>query len=287
MTPITPRSEFDYTMMSSFLTCRRKYRFRHVEGLVSKYEAMAPAFGSAIHKALDTWYAGKGIDAAITVFKTEFKEDLEIDGKRTWAMGEWILKNYEDKYQDQPFKVIRTEHEFCLELPNKNKLIGRIDKIIDWEGALWVMDHKTTSQLGASFFKKHTPNMQFDGYIWAAKQEGYNVQGVLVDAILVAKGLLESSSRAKLTPLARDFATRSQESIDSYLDHVSKIQGDIKLCEELDDWYPNYDSCTQYGECEYRRICIESPTVWSNIKSMDYEISHWDPRELVDSNASS
>lgn len=277
------RSEFDYTMMSSFLGCRRKYFFRHVEGLVSKSTAKAPAFGSAIHKALDSWYKDHNTEAAIEIFKREYKEDLATDGKRTHAVGEWILKNYNERYQDQSFKVIKTEHEFCLKLPTGNNLIGRIDKIIDWDGALWLMDHKTTSQLGPYYFKMHTPNMQFDGYIWAAKKMGYNVQGVLVDAILVAKGLLDSSSRGKLTPLARDFATRSQEDIDNYIDLVEDIQGEINLCEkEIEDFYPNYDACTYYGECAYRKICTNPKNVWEKIKQMDYSVEHWDPRNKED-----
>lgn len=272
-------SDYDYTKMSTFMTCRRKFHYRMQRGLVGKVPPVAADFGKAIHKGLDVWYATGVLEPAIETFKAEFTEQ-EDDTKRTHKMGEWILRNYHDTYQDQPFKVLKCEHEFCIPLGNGNNLIGRIDKIIEWDGVTWVMDHKTTSQLGPQFFRMHTPNLQFDGYTWAAHRLGYtNCQGVLVDAILVAKGLLETSSRAKLSPLARDFAVRTQDDLADYVNHAWAVQRDIKLCEDSGEWTPNFDACTYYGECPYRRICKEPKDIREKVIEMDYRVEHWDPRD--------
>lgn len=275
------RSDFDYTMMATFMTCRRKYYYRIQRGIIGKVPQTAPDFGKGIHKALDSWYLDRDVNKAIDVFKTSYKEQPTVDDKRTHKMGEWILKNYAEKYRDQPFEVVETEREFCLPLPNGNNLIGRIDKIIKWDNVYWVMDHKTTSQLGPGFFKMHTPNLQFSGYTWAARQLGYpECQGVLVDAILVAKGLLPGPGKSQtLTPLARDFAYRTDEDIEEYLGHVENIQHDIKICEEMDVWTPNFDACTYYGECPYRRVCKEPLALRERVIGMDYVEDRWDPRE--------
>ncbi len=273
------KSEFDYTMMSTFLTCQRKYDFRMNRGLVGKSTMSAPEFGKAIHCALDEWYKSFDPDAAIEVFKANFKENLELDDKRTNKMGEWIIRNYDEKYRDQPFKVLSTEQEFTVKLPNGNSLIGRIDKIIEWDGAVWVMDHKTTSMLGANYMKMHTPNLQFSGYVYAAQQLGFTkCVGVLVDAILVAKGLLEASSRAKLTPLLRDFAYRSANDIHEYMQIASEIQGQIASNEVVDTWLPNWESCSDYGECPYRKICKEPIEYRERIIASEYKVDQWDPR---------
>lgn len=273
------KTDFDYTSMASFMTCRRKYYYRMVRGLAGKVPQTAPDFGKAIHKGLDSWYGDKDVEKAVKVFRENFTEQ-EDDGKRTFKMGEWILKNYHNAYQDQPFKVLQTEKEFCIPLGNGNNLIGRIDKIIEWDGVTWVMDHKTTSQLGPQFMKMHTPNLQFDGYTWAAHRMGYtNCQGVLVDAILVAKGLLDSTSKAKLSPLARDFAVRTNEDMGEYVKNVWAIQKDINMCEMEDVWTPNFDACTYYGECPYRRVCKEPVDLRERVIEMDYVVDRWDPRE--------
>lgn len=276
---IKNKTEFDYTMMSDYQLCQRRYRFRHVEGLVSDHRQYAVEFGGAIHKALDSWYKDKDVNKAIEIFKADYEENPNEEPKRTHAMGEWILKNYNEQYKDQPFKVLATEHEFTHKLPNGNNLIGRIDKVVEWSGTIWIVDHKTTSQLGPQFFKQFDPTLQITGYVWAAKQEGFNCTGGLVDAILVAKGLLKSSTRGRLTPLSRGDVYVSDWKLDEWLDTVTKIQTDIKLSENNDRWVPNFNQCTYYGECPYRRICKEEPEIRGRVKEMDYSIGFWDPRE--------
>jgi hypothetical protein len=80
---LSHRNEFDYTMMSTFLNCRRRYNYRVNRGLVRKQEPMPFSFGSAIHKALDTWYVAKNLEDALSTFNKNFEEDLELDTKRT------------------------------------------------------------------------------------------------------------------------------------------------------------------------------------------------------------
>lgn len=273
------RTEFDNTMLCAYQTCQRKYNFRHNMGLTGKARQYAPEFGQAIHKALDCWYKTRNVESSIDIFKNNFMENPEDDPKRTHKMGVWILNNYFEKYKDQPHKLIQCEQAFSLPLPNGNTFIGRIDKIVEWCGDLWVMDHKTTSELGASYFKKADPNLQFTGYTWAARQLGYNVVGVIVDAVLVAKGLLESSSRARLTPLSRYDLYRSQEHLDEWFETVNRIITHIQVGEKADYWIPNFDACTYYGECPYRRICVEDKAVRPRIIEAEYIINHWDPRK--------
>jgi hypothetical protein len=272
-----PKTEFDYTMMSTFLRCRRKYDYRINKGLVPRTAQTAPSFGKSIHLALDHWYIDHDVEKAVEIFKADYKEDLEVDDKRTHKMGEWILKNYHEKYQDQPYEVLSTEQQFTLDLPNGNKLIGRIDKVIKWSGTVWVVDHKTTSSLGASYVKMAEPNLQFDGYTWAVRKMGFPAVGVIVDAILVAKGLLESSTRARLTPLLRYDSYRTDEQLKEYEGIACEIQEDIKRCEESGKWCPNYDSCTYYGECPFRRACLEEVGLRERILESEYKVEHWSP----------
>ena len=289
---MTPRKEFDFTMMSTFCNCRKKYDYRMNKGLVGKSRAMAPEFGGAIHKALDVMYQGKMrsgdflLAEGIQVFKESFKEDLVLDDKRTHRMGEWILGNYATTYHNEPFDVVAIEQDFTLPLPNGNNLIGRIDKILSWDGLYWVMDHKTTSQLGASYGQSLAPNGQFTGYLWAARQLGFpKCVGVIVDAILVAKGLLQASSRARMTPLARFDSYTSDDQIAEWLETVIKIQKDIKHQEEHDVWPQDgmfNGMCTYYGQCAYRKLCSEERGLRDKIIPMDYDVSFWDPRSKGD-----
>lgn len=274
------KNDFDYTSMSTYMTCPRKYYYRHERGLVRYDEPLAVLFGKSIHKALDSWWVDKDVSKAVGIFKEDFKERPDEDDKRTHSMGEWIIKNYDSKYRNQPQELVVGEQEFTIRLPNGNNFIGRIDKIVRWDGALWVLDHKTTSQLGASYRKTIEPNLQFTGYIYAARALGYHAVGVIVDAILVAKGLT-SAKNSSLTALARFDGYKSEEVIEEWLKTAVSIQGRIRIDSDCDAWTPNWDACTYYGECPYRRICVEDPNIRERVIVSDYKVNHWDPRSEV------
>lgn len=277
------KTQFDYTSLSTFQTCRRKYDFRHNQGLVRKFDQTAPSFGKSIHLALNSWYVDHNIKKAIDIFKADYIENIEIDDKRTHKMGEWILNNYDNKYRDQNIELIENEKTFEIDVPGQlafpnNKFIGRIDKIIKWNGCLWIMDHKTTSQLGATYFYMAEPNLQFLGYAWAARKLGYEIKGVLVDAILVAKGLLPGTSKNNnLTPLARYDIYYKQEQFIEWEETVFSIIRDIHDAEEHNEWYPNFNSCTDFGECPYRRICKEDKEIRPRIIEADFKVEYWNP----------
>ena len=273
------KTMFDYTAMSTFLTCRRKYDFRINQGYVrSKDTQLAASFGGAIHHGLDSWYQDKDVARAVGVFKSEFVENTEIDDKRTHRMGQYILEKYDERYRDQPWVLVESEQTFNVPLPNGNRFIGRIDKVIKWNNCLWVVDHKTTSQLGATYFNMAEPNMQFVGYAWAMRQLGHDIKGVVVDAILVASGLLPGPKQNKnLTPFARYDTYYKQEHFDEWLQMVQSIQHDIRVCEDSEEWYPNFDACTDYVECPYRRVCKEEKALRQRVLDADYVIEPWDP----------
>jgi hypothetical protein len=269
--------KFDYTALSTFLVCRKKYYWRMVRGLVGKRPPLAAEFGRCIHKALDVWYKTHDKKASKEAFSSTFVESQD-DDKRTQAVGAKLLDLYFEKYENEPFKVIASELEFNVPLLGNISLIGRIDKIIDWEGAIYVMDHKTTSRLGYEFFYKIKPNMQFDGYIYAARKLGYSAcSGIVLDALLVAKGLVVPAQLSRLTPLARDISTRSEQDMKRYVNNVSSILWDLERAYAMDTWYDNTESCCDFIECPYRKICKEDEDMHERIIEMDYKVEPWDP----------
>lgn len=276
---------FDYTALSAFNSCRYKYYLRHVLGLVPLAAPLAADFGRVIHKCLDEWYQSFDVDKAIAVLKANWK-DSPYDEKRTIAVGEKILKLYNEKYKDPPFKILDTEISFEVPIPDTSfKLIGRIDKIIDWHGKIGVMDHKTTSSLGSTYFYKIKPNAQFTGYAWAARALRYPVEFILLDALLVAKGLLVPAQLARLTPLARDEALVTQDDMDDYRIGLLATISDIMKCYAMESWPKTgmfNDACCDFIECPYRKICKEDVNIRQAIIDSDYKIEHWDPRKETD-----
>jgi hypothetical protein len=255
-----------------------------VRGLTGKRRETALDFGKAIHKALDKWFSTNNLEETIKVFEANYV-DNPSDEKRTLAVGRKLLTLYADKYAHEGFKVLATELPFSAPVKAGGfNLIGRIDKIIEWDNAIYVMDHKTTSRLGYEFFYKITPNMQFDGYIWAARILGYpTCVGIVLDALLTAKGLCIPAQLAKLQPLARDMAIRSNADLERYERKICLIVDDIRKCYETGVWYENTESCCDFIECPYRKICKEDESIQEKIIEIDYKVEYWDPlKEITD-----
>lgn len=266
--------EFDYSMLSTYLTCQRKFMLRHVKDLTTKGRATALEFGHSVHCALNAWYKTGSVDKMLEAFKKDWERqggDTPEDQKRTQAKADRILKGYVVKYQQEPFTVLENEKSFELAMPDGLVYIGRKDRLVDWQGAIYVMEHKTTSQLGYSTFDRFKPNMQIDGYIYSANKERPACHGCVVDVLLVAKTKED---------FARKIETRTEDEIASFPQLFSEVAYDIQESLATDRWVPNYDACTYYGACSYRTICMQPKNLWERISQTEYIVSHWDPRNV-------
>lgn len=250
---------------------------------MGKAPPTAAEFGRCIHLSMDSWYEDKDDVKAVDVFLKSFVEN-PTDDKRTLAVGKKLLQLYFDKYREQNIKVLASELEFKVKLPYADYyLIGRIDKIIDWSGIICVMDHKTTTRLGHEFFYMIKPNAQFDGYIWAARQLGYpTCSTIMLDAILVAKGLTTPAQLQKLTPQARDVSERTEADFKRYFITVSEVLPELEGCYMSNTWAETgafTNACCNFIECPYRKICREDASLHEQIIAQDYKVEHWNPSD--------
>lgn len=263
-------NEFDYSMLSCYQLCQRKFYWRHLKYLTSPDFQAAPEFGRCIHTALDAWYRTGSKEEALKAFTWD---DKNSDNKRTRAVGERLIKFYVDKYRHQNLTVLATEKPFKLPIKDNTYYCGRVDKIVNWDGVIAVLDHKTTSQLNANFFTSLEPSMQFDGYIWASRQMGHPYcNTIILDALLVAKTKAEC---------ARDFKTKDSTVLENTMLKVCALIAEIQhKCESdiIDVWQTNCGACRQWNtRCPYHKLCTETDQrVIDNILP-EYKVERWSP----------
>jgi hypothetical protein len=97
-----------------------------------------------------------------------------------------IMRNYLKYYDDddQHWRVIDTEIDEVLELPNGDKFNFIIDKIVESldDGALWLVDYKTVKSFMPEGFM--LLDAQLARYFWAARKMGYTpLAGAMFDEI--------------------------------------------------------------------------------------------------------
>jgi hypothetical protein len=276
----------DNTKMSDYQECQVKYYLRHVLGLVPNKEGMALTYGKAIHEGLSKWYETGDLDLATSMGFDEYV-DNPMDDKRTAMHGIDTLQKYAERYplSTEPFEIIANElaieERICEDAEYTYNLIGKIDLLVKWSEAIYGLDHKTTSRLGSTYFYQYNLSRQMVGYYVGLRKmyEGTTfyprIQGMLINAIAVYKG-----NRFKFE---RELKTYSTSVIKKYNKYIPVLMREIQektnlfKTQGINEFVPNWDSCSNWGGCRYRKICESSrPQL---VISQDYHVDFWDPRE--------
>lgn len=147
---------------------------------------------------------------------------------------------------------------------------GIFDLLVERQGMLYVVDHKTTTMFGPKYWYQYKPNNQITGYLWgAAKLSGARIGGSIINVIAWYK--------SQATKFDRQITTRSPAEIEVWLENVRMIANLIHRA-NLTGQYPlNTGACTLYGQCEYHRVHeLATPREQQKMLEMHYEIRKWD-----------
>lgn len=277
---------WDYSTLSSFQTCRKKYYWEHVRHLKPKLKGSALQFGSAIHEALDEYYVSKDMTKGIEKFKSGW-QDRDGDEIRTVENGIKMLTWYQKKYEHEPFKVIGKPETGFVFFIGDILYGGRIDLPVEWDGNLWIMEHKTTTRLSSGYFAQYELDKQCTGYIIAAEEYfKRKVHGCIVNVMEPWKEVIKKTARTKAEEdhFARSPITRTTELKDRFRLNVQRIVRDIRWCEENDEYMEaeKKEVCQYYNRpCPYLQLCKygENERVIEN----DYIVEPWEPFKIQES----
>ncbi len=153
--------------------------------------------GHSAHIALEHWLQGSDTDAAISAFLADYENysNQYVEAKNAYHHDNLVrILDYSLRahaLDQMPFEVITTEREIEATLVDEPDcpviLVDRADGLVcnKENGSLWAMEHKTT---GAAV-TDHTWVMQWRmhpqimAHIYCWRAEGYDVKGVLMNAI--------------------------------------------------------------------------------------------------------
>jgi hypothetical protein len=250
--------KYSFSLLNMYATCPKMYEWRVVKGLVLVEGSSVPlVFGTAIHAALDEWYKSKDVEKAEGVFEREWEgmEGKDRSGKRTLATGKGLLRAYDHRYRDADVELMESEWAFELDLGGGFYYCGKVDKVVKWLGALAVVDHKTTTGMSDMFMQKVWPNMQFGGYVIAAREKYAGVNIIVLDALAVSKVAKKVEKRAD-EDLGRAVAQLEEWEVEWVRKEIMSAVVDVSRAEDEGHFRCNMAQCIQYNAlCPYRRLC--------------------------------
>jgi hypothetical protein len=246
--------------------CLRKAEYALVDHVRKDDEKPALVFGQAIHEALKIFYSTpipqRSLAAVLAHFRASASslKSLPPSDKRTITNGEAILKNYFQVYSNDPWVILKDQHgyicerEFEFDLLTRDsiqiKYFGTIDAVFQNQETqeVVVVDHKTTSTMGDSFYGKASPNHQFTGYLLAA-EKALNLKpaSLMMNGIQVAK---------TMHGLSRTFTRRTLSDYEEFKEMVfDKTKTFMSALETKRFPMAGYPTCVMWGGCGYKTVC--------------------------------
>jgi len=263
---------WDNTCISLFKTCPRKYKLSIQEGWTARVMPPPLAFGIHLHTLFQAWHkletAGVHKDVALvrlTRLAGLLGETLPTgDTARTKETLVRAFIWYMEQFWDDPAKNVilsdgspAVEYSFTLPFMEHNGydvfLCGHLDRLVKWQGRVYVQDYKTTKYtLDKKFFSKFKPSTQMPLYtaacyiIASETQSLPAADGVIIDGIQLGVNFCR---------YARNIVTFSLEEVEEYLAGLQYwIKQAMDACAA--DYFPaNEESCDKYGGCFFREIC--------------------------------
>lgn len=291
----------DNTSKELFETCARAAQYYSALRREGASERAALFRGSVVHEALGIRKRATEPDFEKSQIAHIITRYLDRDfGPDEWrtadhAVDTITLYNKQWPKASEPFKILpgTTEMPFkiLLGVANLDSQVttykgtfwvrkvyiywtGIIDAIIDY-GQVLVMDHKTTSVLGPSFFDDFVLSSQMNGYVWSARKLGYPTEGLMLDAI--------AGRKPTKTGVAHEYQRNryfyEQEQLDEWEKDTFTLITDFleHLCRGYFPKSPKW-CFGKYGRCQYWDVCSQLPDKREAILQSDlYRNVTWSP----------
>lgn len=282
---------WDATSIGWLKDCPRKYQYYMIEGWRPKGDAVDLTFGIFYHRALEHFdrLIANGQEREFAVGRVVYQALVDSFGwdsgdnnKNRWTLIRSIIW-YLDEFATDPLKTVRladgrpaVELSFRwdtgrpIEAGQNYLLSGHIDRLVEFEGTMFVSDRKTTaSTLGPYYFARFDLDNQMSTYIYSSKIIwDVPIKGAIIDAAQIAVGF---------TRFARGLTFRTPTQLDEWMDDLSYWLSQAKTFAKAAYWPMNDRSCML---CAFKHVCSKSPDARQIFLESDFYRKEWNPLEV-------
>lgn len=300
------KSEFpayiDSSMRASLVSCQTSFKYSYVDNLATKAESVhliaGGAFARGLEVARNKFYgenasAGEAMEAAAYAAIEEYGDFITpsapLSGSNKTlenvikALGFYFTKWPMQSDYIQPWR--KADGSPCVEFSASIPLedvrhpvtgdpiiyCGRFDLLGSYNDLCFIVDEKTTSQLGNSWLNNWHLRSQQTGYVWMAREYGYPVAGAIIRGISFLKNSFGDAEVIEYRPEWQIVRWKNQ------------LEKDIKRAIEAwknDDWDLALDTaCTNYGGCPFQKLCLSNdPETWYG----EYTTRTWSPIKMLE-----
>jgi hypothetical protein len=289
------------SLREAFNKCHKKMHWSVINGLMSKGESTHLIAGAAYAKGLEAfrtqyyripepertaeYFEQCAAHGLVALLSSYGPHEPALDSAKTYdgtvsAYVEHLVRYTIPGDHAAPSlgpNGPRVEFSFAFEIPGAFHpvtndpilFVGRCDQIVDYNGALFVFDDKTTSALGPLWSKQWNLRSQFTAYTYGAQQHQLPVIGAIIRGMSILKSKCDT---------AEAIVYRPRWMIDRW---VERLQWDVQRMIAMwnSGYWPNTGeesgACSDYGGCPFQVLCeSEHP---DNYIPVYFAEGRWDP----------
>lgn len=280
----------DASTLTRYLACPRSFEYYKLEARESAGDSDALLFGQLVHSCLHKHYLDDfyNINDFINAFYAEHP-NLGEGNHRTADFAMRLIHQYRTTYQLEPFDIVRQGTLSLIELPFAVPLgsitlpdgtsivivwTGRVDLVTHWpqDNAIYVVDHKTSSMEGDTFWASFHLDQAQQGYCWAVQEVlGKPVAGFMINALIC--------TRAGNIKLARNKYWLDQETLAEWRHNTLQVVENLIADHQRGYFAMHKTACVgRFGRCEYHPVCTCAPSARHlQLHTNQYQDVTWSP----------
>lgn len=280
-------------------SCERRLWYMLCRGLRKRNSNHKMEYGTAVHKALESYYTDGDEEQAIGKAIAHY-EDILVPDKDFRDMAH--LVNLLTQYFKQDTGLdVRKDPEPKLEMrfayPYKQTkdldilFCGTIDFIGTYFGRPVIVDHKSTAAYNpAAYFAPYrvSPQLMFYNLIWN-KLFPEDPVGCMINGLFLGRSNKNKFERSEIFEFSKDRLYKFQDYVDDLVDRLILRLNTLKIrdkwAEDLEAeeiFISNFSCCeTRFGLCSFAPLCTaNSSQDRESIVSMDYVNKVYDPLQF-------
>ncbi len=204
----------DNSTLKAVAKCSTEAMLRYAYGWTTAEERAALLAGTAFHSLAEQHFKGAGASVSLGAFDATYREWSEANVSPTdrlaWGNLSRIVRRWIEAHPvaGLPFTVnpdlVEVGFAFPLVPDGSIVFCGRLDGVAEYQGSLYVLEHKTTGRISLDWLDTFALDSQLSGYLWAAQQHtGKPVVGAFLNALEFSKlpgGTTASGGPARKCP---------------------------------------------------------------------------------------
>jgi len=270
-----------YSGLNTFQTCRRRFLYRYIKGLVPMEKAHALRFGTVTHNWLEVWHrTGSITDTREVIELAYLGRTGDSREKQDWHYQTAMLEAYSHQYPSEILEVVELERVFSGPLRNPApggrrsrsfRISGKGDGIVRRGEEFLLLEHKTAATLTGDYLERLVMDLQILLYSYYVRETlDYPISEVLYNVLLKPRLVQNEGETEEQYEIRRaELAAKSKSGKSSAKRRMPESDEDFQA--RLRAWFaaePRF----------HREVLLLDFSAIANVRQMIWDIS----KEILD-----